>query len=53
MTTKALMFHPEFPTLWGYRRQILSSPEIIAGDSEDSQQLKKKLLEGEMKLLDK
>lgn len=45
MTMKALMFHPEFPTLWGYRREILTSGGI-EGD-------RKKMFEAEMKLLEK
>lgn len=28
MTSKALSFHPEFPTLWGYRREIITSGQI-------------------------
>jgi len=45
MTMKALMFHPEFPTLWGYRREILQSGEAD-GDRYE-------LLQGEMRLLEK
>merc|ERR1719460_1855920 len=45
MTMKALMFHPEFPTLWGYRREIFGS-----GDIEGN---RKQMLEAEMKLLEK
>jgi len=45
MTTKALMFHPEFPTMWGYRREILLSG-AIEGE-------RKHLLQAEMKLLEK
>jgi len=46
MTSKALQFHPEFPTLWGYRREILLSGELANGNS-------KAVLEAEMKLLEK
>ena len=45
MTSKALQFHPEFPTLWGYRRELLTSGMI-------SKPLRE-LLEVEMKLLEK
>ena len=45
MTSKALQFHPEFPTLWGYRRELLTSGKI-------SKPLRE-LLEVEMKLLEK
>lgn len=30
LTTKALKFHPEFPTMWGYRREILESGNLEA-----------------------
>lgn len=43
MTSKALQFHPEFPTLWGYRRELLTSTEKPLHD----------LLKMEMKLLEK
>eukprot|EP00438_Fugacium_kawagutii_P029092 Skav220680 [mRNA] locus=scaffold384:236186:242862:+ [translate_table: standard] len=43
MTSKALQFHPEFPTLWGYRRELLTSTEKPLQD----------LLKMEMKLLEK
>lgn len=43
MTSKALQFHPEFPTLWGYRRELLTNMETPL----------KELLKGEMKLLEK
>lgn len=45
LTSKALQFHPEFPTLWGYRREILQS---LRADGDQKQ-----LFEGEMKLLEK
>eukprot|EP00931_Biecheleriopsis_adriatica_P101899 TRINITY_DN76949_c0_g1_i1.p1 TRINITY_DN76949_c0_g1~~TRINITY_DN76949_c0_g1_i1.p1 ORF type:complete len:677 (+),score=185.16 TRINITY_DN76949_c0_g1_i1:36-2033(+) len=45
MTSKALQFHPEFPTLWGYRREILTSGQV-EGELKD-------LLAVEMKLLEK
>ncbi|CAE7735620.1 Rabggta [Symbiodinium sp. CCMP2592] len=44
MTSKALQFHPEFPTLWGYRRELLTS-----GISKPLREL----LEVELKLLEK
>ena len=43
MTSKALQFHPEFPTLWGYRRELLTSTEKPLQE----------LLQMEMKLLEK
>ena len=43
MTSKALQFHPEFPTLWGYRRELLTNMEMPL----------KEVLKGEMKLLEK
>ena len=46
MTSKALQFHPEFPTLWGYRRELLTS----TGSTEKPLQ---ELLKMEMKLLEK
>lgn len=45
MTSKALQFHPEFPTLWGYRRELLLSGQV-QGEFVA-------LLEMEMKLLEK
>lgn len=48
MTAKALQFHPEFPTLWGYRRELLQSGKV---DGELWQLLKveMKLLEGALR----
>ena len=46
MTSKALQFHPEFPTLWGYRRELLTSGKISKAPFRE-------LLEVEMKLLEK
>ena len=43
MTSKALQFHPEFPTLWGYRRELLTTSEKPLQE----------LLKMEMKLLEK
>lgn len=45
MTSKALQFHPEFPTLWGFRREIL-----LSGQAGSELVL---LLESELKLLEK
>lgn len=45
MTFKALSFHPEFPTLWGYRRELLGSEEVGSNRKES--------LEQEMRLLEK
>ena len=44
MTSKALQFHPEFPTLWGYRRELLESGEA-QGDKKQVLQMEMKLLE--------
>ena len=43
LTAKALQFHPEFPTLWGYRRELLT----------ETGKEKPELLKLEMKLLEK
>lgn len=43
MTFKALQFHPEFPTLWGYRRELLTRTEKPLEE----------LLKMEMKLVEK
>ncbi|CAE8620525.1 unnamed protein product [Polarella glacialis] len=43
MTSKALQFHPEFPTLWSYRRDILCSGKV--GELKDLLQVEMKLLE--------
>jgi len=48
MTFKALQFHPEFPTLWGYRREILQSGNID-GSLGDLLQTEMKLLEGALR----
>mmetsp|Transcript_31123 Transcript_31123/g.68786 ORF Transcript_31123/g.68786 Transcript_31123/m.68786 type:complete len:703 (+) Transcript_31123:51-2159(+) len=37
-TAKALAFHPEFPTLWGYRRELLNSDICSANRRELLQQ---------------
>mmetsp|Transcript_31868 Transcript_31868/g.98056 ORF Transcript_31868/g.98056 Transcript_31868/m.98056 type:complete len:103 (-) Transcript_31868:10-318(-) len=48
MTAKALSFHPEFPTLWGYRREILLSGQADA-PLGDLLKMEMKLLEGALR----
>eukprot|EP00928_Gymnodinium_smaydae_P013338 TRINITY_DN14871_c0_g5_i2.p1 TRINITY_DN14871_c0_g5~~TRINITY_DN14871_c0_g5_i2.p1 ORF type:complete len:856 (+),score=183.83 TRINITY_DN14871_c0_g5_i2:73-2640(+) len=52
LTARALQFHPEFPTLWGYRRELLLS-EASLGSADAAVAKRREVLQMEMKLLER